>query len=152
MKETLKFLVKMVIITFASLFIAQATAQVYEVDKPLQRYVDEYMEIMELNDIEIPHQVRFMVKYQKKSLPRGAAGAAWGMFKPFMVMIAVDPDAVWLSHNQMRWLMFHELTHDIWDIKHESGLELMFPVMPDYVSRYDVDKAVCEVANYLKNR
>lgn len=152
MREVLKFLLKMIIITLAALFVAQATAQSYDVDPPLQRYVDEYIEIMELNDIQIPQQVRFMVKYQKKSLPRGAAGAAWGMFKRNMVMVAVDPDAVWLSHNQMRWLMFHELTHDIWDIKHESGLKLMFPIIPDYVSRPEVDKAICEVANYLKNR
>lgn len=135
-----------------SLIFTVLTAQVYDVDKSLERYVDEYFEIMEENNIEMPKQVRFMVKIHKESLPRNAAAAAWGMFKPFMVMIAVDPNALFLSHNQLRWLMFHELTHDIWDIRHESGLELMEPVMPDYVSGYDVDKAMCELANYLKEK
>ena len=152
MKKTLKFAGQLIIITAISLFAAQATAQVYNVDSRLERYVDEYIEIMQLNEIPVPTQVRFMVIFHKESLPRNAAAAAWGMFRPFMVMIAVDPEAIWLSHNQLRWLMFHELTHDIWDIRHESGLELMKPVIPEYVSAYDVDKALCEVANYLKNR
>lgn len=152
MKKTLKFVTQLIALTVISLFAAQARAQVYDVDSRLERYVDEYIEIMELNEIPVPNQVRFMVRFHKESLPRNAAAAAWGMFKPFMVMVAVDPQAIWLSHNQLRWLMFHELTHDIFDVRHESGLELMKPVIPEYVSGHDVDKALCEVANYLKEK
>lgn len=136
-----------------SLLIALFTAQVYEVDPRLERYVDDYFEILKENNVKIPPQVRFMVKIHKESLPRDAAGAAWGMFKPYMVMIAVDPNALFLSHNQLRWLLFHELTHDIWDIRHESGLKIMRPVMPDYVSGYEVNEAMCELIQVLpKNK
>ena len=125
--------------------------EVYKVDSRLEQYVCEYIEILETAGIEIPDQRRFMVKVHKKSLPRGAAGAAWGMFKPQMVMIAVDPAALNLDHNQLRWLMFHEMTHDLWDIRHESDLFLMRPVMPEYVTSYDVKFGMQELIMHLKD-
>lgn len=134
-----------------SLLITLLTAQVYDVDPRLEPYLNEYLEIMEENNIKIPQQVRIMVKVNSKALPRGAAGAAWGMFKPFMIMVAVDPNALFMSNSELKWLMFHELTHDIWDIRHESGLKLMKPTIPDYVTRYSLDDAVCELVEYIRN-
>lgn len=155
LKEFLRFMIKMTIITMASLFAAQAFSQEADriyVDPRIEGYVLEYLDIMEQNGVIVPSQFQFMIGFDKRVRYKGAVGMAFGMFNPYSVMIALDPNILYLSHNQIRWVIFHELTHDLFDIRHESGLWLMRPVLPVYVAYYDVERGVCGVANYLTSK
>ena len=81
-----------------------------------------------------------------------AVGMAYGMFVDNVIMIALDPALLNLDTNQIRWTIYHELTHDVFDIRHESGLFLMRPVLPEYVTSYDIERSFCQLADYLSER
>ena len=154
MKETTRFIIKVTILTVLSLVAAKATAAVIpstesDIDKRVFPIVVEYVELLKASGVEIPFQYKIQVVVKKEVLAEGAVGMAFGMFADSVVMVALDPDIFYLSRNQMRWVIFHELTHDIFNIRHESGLFLMRPVLPEYVTDYDVQSGMCELADYL---
>ena len=156
MKEVARFLLKILIIGGVALGIAKMQAQTYApkqlVDARIEEFVHDYMELMDTEGIAVPPQQVFMIGFHSKVKRHNAVGMAFGMFNPFAVVVALDINILNLDRNQIRWVIFHELTHDLFDIRHESGLWLMRPVMPDYVAHYDVERGICEVADYLESR
>ena len=122
------------------------------IDPRVERYVEDYFELLEKNGITPPVQFSIQIILSKKHMRYNAVGMAYGMFTDNVVMIALDPEILNLDVNQIRWTIYHELTHDIFDIRHESGLFLMTPVLPPFVTQYDLEASVCQLADYLSGR
>lgn len=138
------------------LFAIQLSAQAHlpynplDIDKGLQRYIDQYIDVMTAAGVEIPNQERFWVKFAGDNIVRPpVVGMAFGMFDPKSVVVGITPRLLALDKQYLKWVLWHELTHDLFDIRHESGLWLMMPSLPEYVTDYDVERALCDVADYL---
>ena len=119
------------------------------IDSRVEKYVEDYFEQLHESGVVAPPQFSVQIIVSKKYMAYNAVGMAFGMFTDNIVMIALSPDIFYLDVNQIRWTIYHELTHDIFNIRHESGLFLMRPVLPEYVTSYDIDMAFCQLADYL---
>ena len=122
------------------------------IDSRVEKYVEDYFEQLQENGIVIPPQFSVQIIVSKKHMTYNAVGMAFGMFTDNIVMIALSPEIFFMDVNQIRWTIYHELTHDVFDIRHESGLFLMRPVLPEYVTSYDLERSFCQLADYLSER
>ena len=145
--EWIDFTVKMTIITILSLlWVSIAEAQ--RIDKNLQPYLDSYTELLADNDIKIPNN-GYIIAYNSKMLVTPYLGVALGMYVPNFVYIRVNPNFTELSENQRVWIMYHELTHDIFNIEHNE-IELMARHVPMYVDAILLSRAKRGLVKYLK--
>ena len=145
--EWIDFTVKMTIITILSLlWVSIAEAQ--RIDKNLQPYLDSYTELLADNDIKMPNN-GYVIVYNSKMLVTPYLGVALGMYVPNFVYIRVNPNFTELSENQRVWIMYHELTHDIFNIEHNE-IELMARHVPMYVDAILLSRAKRGLVKYLK--
>tara|TARA_R110002153_G_scaffold28045_1_gene86953 strand:- start:768 stop:1223 length:456 start_codon:yes stop_codon:yes gene_type:complete len=125
----------------------------YEVSEDLQPYVDEYFEILDDNDIKVKDR-DFKVVFDDSLTETRFAGVAHGMFDPERVEVSVHPIFwTYLNERQKKILIFHELSHDLFDSLHTNDVFLMQPVMHSRFTSImvDWDKAVKELIKYIKD-
>ena len=125
----------------------------YNVSEPLIPYVEEYLSILEANDIKFKKK-DFNVVFDSNLIGTIYAGIAHGMLDDDVVQVSVHPE-YWnlLSEKQKKILIFHELSHDMFDSLHTNTVFLMQPKMHSrFVAEYiNWDWAVSELVKYIKD-
>ena len=133
--------------------LASCSSYEYNVSEPLQPYVNEFLDILEANDIEFDKK-DFYVEFSNDLIGTPFAGYADGMFDSSVVRVYLLR-SYWntLSEKQRKILIFHELSHDMFDSMHTYEVFIMQPKMhPRFVAEYiDWDWAVSELIKYIKD-
>ena len=119
------------------------------IDDPFKGYYKLYTDRLESEGIEIP-KGSILIQYNRSLRKTKYLGVARGMWNPSSVYIQVNPNWKNRDMSTRKWVMFHELTHDMFNIEHNE-ISLMANRCPDYLSRYDVDDAMDELVEFLKN-
>ena len=122
---------------------------VVRIDDPFKGYYKLYTERLESEGIDIP-KGDVLIQYNSFLRKTKYLGVARGMWMPNLVFININPNWNNRDMSTRKWVMFHELTHDIFNIEH-GEIDLMAARCPEYLSRYDVDDAMDELVQFLKN-
>jgi hypothetical protein len=113
-------------------------------------YVKEYKALLEENGVDIPwgkDMVRVMFGV---AIPRHVLGVAWGMDIDNITFVEINyQNWLQLSHEQKRLVMFHELTHDVFNLEH-FDIVLMNTPMPKNITKQKVDLWMQELIQYVK--
>lgn len=125
-----------------TLFTLSSNVDYTFIEVPYQKYVREYVETLEDNGIDIPSQKRWTVRDEPEFFLSSTIGYAKGMFDDREVMIFIHPLLKLKNENYIRFVIWHELTHDIFNVRHGSTL-LMKP------SASDNDDEIFKVAKIL---
>ena len=125
----------------------------YSVNKELQPYVKEYLLTLDNYDIEFKKQ-SFIVVFDADIIRTDILGMAKGMYNDSLVYVIINPDT-WrrLTTKQRRHLIFHELSHDIFNTEHTTEVELMRPSMatPLQSLYMNIDKEIDLLMKHIKN-
>ena len=125
----------------------------YELSKELQPYVFEYLNTLEKYDIKFKKQ-SFIVVFDSDIMRTPLVGQAKGMFNDDLVYVKINPK-LWsyLTIKQKRHLIFHELSHDIFNIEHTEKVELMKPSMasPSQSFQMDIEKEITNLMMHIRN-
>ena len=125
----------------------------YSINKELQPYVKEYLLTLDYHDIEFKKQ-SFIVVFDADIMRTNLVGQAKGMDNDSLVYVIINPN-LWgkLTVKQRRHLVFHELSHDIFNTLHTNDVELMKPSMPSPSQSYymDIDKEIDLLMKHIKN-
>jgi hypothetical protein len=97
------------------------------IEGPYRQYVTEYVETLESNGINIPHQKRWTVRSENGLRYTNTIGQARGMYDDRQVLILLNPLLKIQDENFIRFTLWHELTHDIFNVTHGTTL-MMKPV------------------------
>ena len=74
------------------------------------------------------------IQENQKKEESNTLAIAWGMFDNCRVEIQVDKKNWLEADNVIRlWVVYHELAHDIFNIKHGEGGPLMAPYIPQFI-------------------
>ena len=118
------------------------------IEEPYRKYVTEYVETLEANGIDVPSQKRWTVRDEARFFITTTIGEARGMFDDREVMIFIHPLLKLKDENIIRFVMWHELTHDIFNVRHGTTL-LMKPTADRNDGKvFDVAKVL--LIDYLK--
>ena len=124
------------------------TIRTVDVDRQLQPYLMEFDRVMHNAGIDVKYGSLVVIKF----LPMrdGLLGVAWGMNHDVTV-IHINP-VLWatMSHQDKRMVMFHELAHDVFNLKHWSTL-IMNPVKPQLLDKAFVDNAINLLIKHIKD-
>ena len=125
----------------------------YELSKELQPYVFEYLSTLEKYDIKFKKQ-SFIVVFDADIMRTPLIGQAKGMFNDSLVYVKINP-SLWreLTIKQKRHLIFHELSHDIFNILHTEDIELMRPSMasPAHSFKMNIEQEIINLMMYIRN-
>ena len=125
----------------------------YSINKELQSYVKEYLLTLDNYDIEFKKQ-SFIVVFDADIIRTDILGMAKGMYNDSLVYVIINPD-IWrrLTTKQRRHLIFHELSHDIFNTEHTTEVELMKPSMatPLQSLYMNIDKEIDLLMKHIKN-
>jgi hypothetical protein len=85
-------------------------------------------------------------------MPWGVAGLANGMGNNDAVFIWISKP-IWnvLTENQKEWLIWHELAHDAFNIKHNET-EIMSLSIPRNVTNMDLARAKYKLINLINGK
>tara|TARA_R110002073_G_scaffold331631_1_gene516572 strand:+ start:1887 stop:2348 length:462 start_codon:yes stop_codon:yes gene_type:complete len=97
------------------------------IEDPYRKYVTEYVETLESNGISMPHQKRWTVRSENGLRYTNIIGQARGMYDDRQVLILLNPLLKLQDENFIRFTLWHELTHDIFNVTHGTTL-MMKPV------------------------
>ncbi len=98
-------------------------------DTELRQYTIEFLTELDNYDIDYDKNQNIVVRFNKL-LNNGVAGAAYGMHHDDYTTVFINP-MIWkyLNADQKRWLVFHELAHDMFNTAHFST-PIMHPQTP----------------------
>ena len=124
------------------------TIRTVDVSKELQPYLMEFDRVMHDAGIDVKYGSLVVIKFVP--LRTGLLGVAWGMNHD-VTIIHINP-VLWatMSHQDKRMVMFHELAHDVFNLKHWSTL-LMNPVKPQLLDKSFVDNAIKLLIKHIKD-
>lgn len=124
----------------------------YECNDALKPYLFMYLESLEKHDIKIKKQ-NFILVFDADIMRTPLLGQARGMFNDDLVYVKINPSS-WsnLTNKQRKHLIFHELSHDIFNIEHTEDIVLMKPVMasPQESSAMNIDMEIITLMSYIK--
>lgn len=133
--------------------LASCRSYEYNVSEPLQPYVNEFLDVLESNSIKFKKK-DFYVEFSDELIGTPFAGYAEGMFDDDVVRVQVLR-SYWnsLSNKQKKILIFHELSHDMFDSLHTYKVFIMQPKMHSrFAAEYiNWDWAVSELIKYIKD-
>ena len=92
------------------------------VEYPYQKYVKEFVKELEDAGIKIPEQKRWTVRTEPSFFVTTTIGQAIGMFDDRQVMVFVHPLLKLQRENVIRFVIWHELSHDVFNLKHGSTM------------------------------
>ena len=124
------------------------TIRTVDVSRELQPYLMEFDRVMHDAGIDVKYGSLVVIKFVP--LRTGLLGVAWGMNHD-VTIIHINP-VLWatLSHQDKRMVMFHELAHDVFNLKHWSTL-IMNPVKPQLLDKAFVDNAINLLIKHIKD-
>lgn len=95
----------------------------------LRQYTIEFLEALNEYEIDYDKNIPVAVRFSKV-MDMTTAGAAYGMMKDDVTNVIIN-ERIWkyLDVNQKRWLVYHELAHDMFDMRHFSS-PIMHPKTP----------------------
>ena len=135
-------------IIIALLITALSNAQ-QRVDERLKPYVQEYFELLDSNNIE--YEVSILIIQVRRSLKGlNYLGAAYGMNDDSKVHVVITPEFFNLDEGTKKWVIFHELSHDLFNLKH-GVIELMNKRVYDYTDMKTLDRSKEELILHLKS-
>jgi len=124
----------------------------YECSEALQPYLFTYLETLEKHDIKLKKQ-NFILVFDADIMRTNLLGQARGMFNDDLVYVKINPK-LWdlLTNKQRIHLIFHELSHDIFNIEHTELIALMKPSIPSpQVSlAMNIDIEIITLMSYIK--
>ena len=92
------------------------------VEYPYQKYVKEFVKELEDAGIKIPEQKRWTVRTEPSFFVTTTIGQAIGMFDDRQVMVFVHPLLKLQRENVIRFVIWHELSHDVFNLKHGTTM------------------------------
>ena len=92
------------------------------VEYPYQKYVKEFVKELEDAGIKIPEQKRWTVRTEPSFFVTTTIGQAIGMFDDRQVMVFVHPLLKLQKPNVIRFVIWHELSHDVFNLKHGTTM------------------------------
>ena len=92
------------------------------VEYPYRKYVKEYVKELEDAGIEVPEQKRWTVRTEPSFFITTTIGQAIGMFDDRQVMIFVHPLLKLQRENVIRFVIWHELSHDVFNLRHGTTM------------------------------
>ena len=92
------------------------------VEHPYQEYVKEFIKELEDAGIEVPEQKRWTLRTEPSFFLTTTIGQAIGMFDDRQVMIFVHPLLKIQKPNVIRFVIWHELSHDVFNLRHGSTM------------------------------
>ena len=124
------------------------TIRTVDVSRELQPYLMEFDRVMNDAGIDVKYGSLVVIKFVP--LRTGLLGVAWGMNHD-VTIIHINP-VLWatMSHQDKRMVMFHELAHDVFNLKHWSTL-IMNPVKPQLLDKAFVDNAINLLIKHIKD-
>lgn len=123
----------------------------FAVNSHLYPYVMDFKFTLEREGIDVDYRAQDLVKVSfNNAMPYSILGVAWGMNIDNVVVIDINFVAwKYLSHDQKRLLIFHELGHDVFNLRHFST-EVMRTPFPLKANKLYVDSAIKDLIQYLK--
>lgn len=138
------------------IFIGRVMYQEYKkpdiiaINSLLGPYVLEYKVMLEESDIDIPWGSDLVRIKFGMTMPNKVLGIAWGMDIDNITFIEINFKSwIRLTHEQKRLVMFHELTHDVFNLEH-FDVALMNTPMPKNITKQKVDLWMEELIQYVK--
>ena len=92
------------------------------VEHPYQKYVKEFVNELEDAGIEVPEQKRWTLRTEPSFFLTTTIGQAIGMFDDRQVMIFVHPLLKMQKPNVIRFVIWHELSHDVFNLRHGTTM------------------------------
>jgi len=92
------------------------------VEHPYQKYVKEFVNELEDAGIKIPEQKRWTVRTEPNFFFTTTIGQAIGMFDDRQVVLFVHPLLKMKSPDVIRFVIWHELSHDVFNLKHGTTM------------------------------
>lgn len=123
------------------------------VNSLLKPYVNEYVVRLKAEGIDLPFGEDLVLIDFTQSLPNKYLGIAWGMEIDNITLVQINIKTwYYLTDQQRRLTIWHELTHDIFDKYHGSSCVMNTP-MPNkkIVTRDFVDRCIEDLVKQLKN-
>tara|TARA_B110000285_G_scaffold204575_1_gene241622 strand:+ start:43 stop:582 length:540 start_codon:yes stop_codon:yes gene_type:complete len=118
------------------------------IENPYRKYVTEYVETLEANGIDVPTQKRWTVRDEPRFFITTTIGEARGMFDDREVMVFIHPLLKLKEENMIRFVIWHELTHDIFNVRHGTTLLMKPTADRNDAQIFDVAKVL--LIDYLK--
>lgn len=109
----------------------------------LETYYNDFKELVDVRG----KQGELVLIVFSRLMEDRVLGVAYGMNVNSVVIHINANKWFGLSENQKRYLMYHELAHDILNWKHNNGTDLMTGPMPYFVSNKDIDQAENDLRN-----
>ena len=109
---------KLLMLIALSLFPLKETAEPY-IDPRVRPIVEEFLCKAYEAGVEVPIQNSFsVVVVNAPDSP--VLGMAHGMFHDDTVMISINVSSFSLGEDSLKWIVYHELLHDIFNLTHNS--------------------------------
>lgn len=130
--KLLKIMTHTFLVMLATLFINEPVvdeSKIFVRDAELRQYTIEFLTALNEYDVDYDKSIPVAVRFSKV-MNMGVAGAAMGMMKDNETNVIVN-EKTWkyLNEDQRRWLVYHELAHDMFDLRHWST-PIMHPQTP----------------------
>ena len=92
------------------------------IEQPYQKYVKEFVKELEDAGIEVPEQKRWTVRTEPSFFVTTTIGQAVGMNDDRQVMIFVHPLLKLQRPDVIRFVIWHELSHDVFNLRHGTTM------------------------------
>lgn len=119
------------------------------IDTPLQPYVFEFHGVMYDAGIELNYGSLVMIRFSS-DMRANVLGVAWGMTHDITLIDINSRLFFGLTHQERRLLIFHEMAHDLFNLRHGS-VGLMDTPMPRVVTKDMVDAYILELIKHIKD-
>ena len=124
MKKQLKLTVVLFMVAM-SVFLgyvgANGSRDLTFVNQRYKKYVVEFIQEMDANGIRIPSQQRWTIEEDMVLYGAGLMGIAAGMNDDRQVNIRLSPRLRFVDENTARFTIWHELAHDVFNVRHGEG-------------------------------
>ena len=118
----------------------------------LRKYTIEYLTLLNEYDVEYDKNIPVIMR-MSKVMSMGVAGAAYGMMKDDEINVVIN-ERTWkyLNDDQKRWLVYHELSHDMFDMRH-FDTDIMHPQTPGTrKAKKDIDFKIKMLMLKIRNK
>tara|TARA_B110000285_G_scaffold207356_1_gene246665 strand:- start:335 stop:790 length:456 start_codon:yes stop_codon:yes gene_type:complete len=132
---------------------AQQKGLRYSVSTSLMEHLKEYIDELDYYGIDYSLGNSLILKIYDIGRTKGGgsiAGIAIGMYDDSKVEVYIDVNHwKYSSPRQRKWTVYHELSHDIFNITH-CEVTIMDTVVPDQISYSLMKNSIEELMTYLK--
>ena len=118
-----KIVVKIALgVMLAVLFTLENEIDYTFVEYPYRKYVREYVKELEEAGIKVPKQKRWTIRTEPSFFITTTIGQAIGMLDDRQVMVFVHPLLKLQRENVIRFVIWHELSHDVFNLRHGTTM------------------------------